>query len=250
MLPNLVNLAVSDDLTLIAHDGSLDNELSVANGTQIRLTLLWRGLGALPDLTLADTEGRWQTDVPSQITLRDTMTREWRSVRIPADAPTGTVELTLPEGTVIGRYRIESLPMTTEPPEYEQGVGAAFPGVGELVGYSLSEPVTLESPPELTLVWRGGEIPSDVSYTVFAQILNADGRVIAQSDSLPASGARPTTGWREGEYIEDGHTLTYNELAAPGEATLIVGLYATSNNQRVRLADGSDYVVLDELAIR
>jgi hypothetical protein len=250
-LPTHVNAALADDLALTAHDGTLGNEVPIANGTEIRLTLLWRGSGELPDLTLADTEGRWRVDMPSLMTVRDPITREWRSVRVPAAAPSGVAELSLPDGTVIGRYRVESLPMMVESSAYENAVGAVFPGVGELVGYSLSEPITLDSPPELMLVWQAGEMPSEVSYTVFAQLLNADGRVIAQSDSLPASGARPTTGWREGEYIEDGHTLTYNELAEPGEMTLIVGLYDSTNNQRLRLGDGTDYVVLtNEIEIR
>src|SRR5690606_22495962 len=55
LLPNLVDVAIQDDLTLIGHDASLDSASSVANGSEIRLTLLWRGSGDLPDLMLADT---------------------------------------------------------------------------------------------------------------------------------------------------------------------------------------------------
>ncbi|HLU11055.1 MAG TPA: hypothetical protein VK003_15395, partial [Oceanobacillus sp.] len=192
-----------------------------------------------------------QVDVPSQLSSHETITREWRSLRIPADAPSGNAELMLPDGTIIRRYRIESLPMMTDQPDYEITVGETFPGVGELVGYSLSEAITLDTPPEVTLLWQAGDSPSEVSYTVFVQLLNADGRVIAQSDALPMSGSRPTTGWREGEYIEDRHVLAYNDLASTGEATLIVGMYDATNNQRLRLADESDYVILaDEVEIR
>jgi hypothetical protein len=243
-LPTSVNAEVQDDLTLVAHDAALNGETPVANGSDIRLTLLWSGSGTLPDLVLSDAEERWQVEVPSQVSAHDMVTREWRSVRIPADAPSGNADLILPDGTVIGRYGIESLPMLLEPPDYANTFEVAFPRVGELVGYSLGEPITLDSPPELTLVWRAGEAPSEVSYTVFAQLLNAEGRVIAQSDSLPASGARPTTGWREGEYIVDRHTLSYNDLATAGDVTLIIGLYDAANNQRVRLVDGTDHVVL------
>jgi hypothetical protein len=147
---------------------------------------------------------------------------------------------------VIGRYRIESLPMELEPPDFDQAAGIEFPGVGELVGYSLSEPITLDTPPTLTLVWRAGASSSEVSYTVFTQLLNAEGRVIAQSDSIPASGARPTTGWRAGEYIEDLHTLTYNDLVAQGETRLIVGLYDAATNQRLHLSNGADYLTLED----
>jgi hypothetical protein len=251
MLTTPVETIVRQNLTLIAHDGTLNAESSVANGSEIRVTLLWRGTGVLPDLTLLDTDGRWSVDVPPLITVHDSITLDWRSVRVPADAPSGLAELRLLNGTVIGHYTIESLPMTLEAPAFNHSVAVEFPGVGELVGYSLSDPITLDVPPTLTLIWRAGESPSDVSYTVFAQLLNTEGRVIAQSDSIPKTGTRPTTGWRTGEYIEDAHMLIYNDLAAPGEAALIVGLYDTTNNQRLRLAENTDYVVLsDEVEVR
>lgn len=250
-LPTHVSIPITNVLHLMAHNGSLDNSPIVVNGSEIRLTLLWGGIGTLPILTLADSEGRWSVDIPARVTTENIVTLDWRSARVPADTPSGMAELRLPDGVVIARYQIESLPMVFERPDFEHSVGIEFPGVGELVGYSLNEPITLDVPPALTFVWRAGESPSEVSYTVFAQLLNADGRVIAQSDSVPASGNRPTTGWRASEYVEDRHMLTYNDLAVPGVVTLIVGLYDSTNNQRLHLTDGTDHVVLaDGLEIR
>jgi 4-amino-4-deoxy-L-arabinose transferase-like glycosyltransferase len=245
-LPTRVNIPVTDDLTLAAHDGLLENSPAVVNGREIRLSLLWNGTGTLPTLTLVDTEGRWSVDILPYIDAIDNVTLDWRAVRVPAAAPSGTAELRLPDGTVIARYAIESLPMNVEMPAVDVPVRVEFPGVGALVGYRLTEPITLDSPPTLTLVWYASAVPADVSYTVFAQLLNDEGRVIAQSDSLPASGARPTTGWRIGEYIEDTHRLVFNDLAAPGEVRLIIGLYNPANNQRLLLEGGQDFVALAE----
>jgi hypothetical protein len=136
--------------------------------------------------------------------------------------------------------------MQVEAPAFDHPMNVEFSGVGEVIGYNLGEPITLDTPPTLTLVWQAGTTPPEVSYTVFAQLLNAEGRVIAQSDSIPAAGTRPTTGWRAEEFVEDSHTLVYNDLAASGEATLIIGLYDAMNGQRLHLADGSDFAVLAE----
>jgi uncharacterized membrane protein len=242
-LSNRVDIPLGDNLTLIAHNASMEG--AVTNGGDIRLTLLWQGAGEMPVLMLADEAAQWNVEVPTHIEAHGTITRDWRSVRVPAGAPSGVAELRLLDGTVIGSYTIESLPMLTEPPEYDQSVGIEFPGVGELVGYTLNEPVTADQAPVLNLVWRGGGTASEVSYTVFAQLVNTDGQVVAQSDSIPASHTRPTTGWRDDEYIEDRHTLSYNDLNRRGETMLIVGLYNAANNQRLQLTDGTDHVVLE-----
>jgi hypothetical protein len=107
-----------------------------------------------------------------------------------------------------------------------------------------SETLHRDAPLEVTLVWQAGETTPTTSYTVFVQLLDATGRVIAQSDRVPAEGMRPTTGWRAGEYIVDRHTLMLNADAAPGVATLIAGLYDAATGTRVPLAGGVDAAVL------
>lgn len=70
-------------------------------------------------------------------------------------------------------------------------------------------------------------------------MLDAQGQLIAQSDALPAQGARPTTGWRPGEYIVDTHELTFKPEATPGPARIIAGLYNAVTGQRATLANDS-----------
>jgi hypothetical protein len=240
---------LDDGLTLVTHNQP-DEPLTLRNGDEIRLEILWRGTPLPPTLTLADTAGRWQVAVAYGGAYSAPIERielDWRSARVPAQAESGTSELRLPNGAVIARYTIEALPLITELPSFNAAVGIEFPGVGALVGYTLSN-VRLDTPSSLALIWQAGETAPETPYTVFAQLVNADGRVAAQSDAYP--GGRATTGWRAGEYIEDVHTLAWNENAAPGAMTLIVGLYDASTGARLRLEDNTDAVTLARVEVR
>ncbi|MFQ3568532.1 MAG: glycosyltransferase family 39 protein [Aggregatilineales bacterium] len=241
-LETTVNVALADGLVLLAHSVA-EAPVAAVNGERLRLTLLWDGEGELPALTLRDAEAGWSLEIAPGTARANGLTRDWRTVAIPADVPSGEASLLLPDGTAIARYLIDALPFNAEPSPFGTAVDAAFPGVGQLVGFSL-EPVSLSASPQVTLVWRADDTTARDSYTVFVQLINDDGRVIAQSDALPAAGARPTSGWRPNEYIEDRHSLAYNSLAAPGRVRLIAGLYNALTGERVRTEDGRDAVEL------
>lgn len=237
-------LTVNDDLQLIGFSGSTNISPTFRNGETIPLTLLWRGEDVLPQLTLADANGLWNVEVPAPKTPHDSLTRDWRMVQVPLDALPGTAELRLPNGTIIGRYRVDLLPFLAEQPDYEIAANAEIPAVGSLVGYTVeSESVDHTQPLPVTLIWRVGKTTPQFNYTVFVQLLDAQGQLIAQSDSAPAQGTRPTNAWRPGEYIVDLHNLQFNQLAAPGTATLIVGMYDPLTGQRI-VVDGQDFIAL------
>jgi 4-amino-4-deoxy-L-arabinose transferase-like glycosyltransferase len=244
-LPVTVDVPASSDLTLIADNLT---EGTFRNGDTLRLALLWKGTGTIPDLTLADTAGKWSIPIPTPpYHDRDTIMLDWREAHIPPDAPSGTAEVRLPDGTVIGRYTIESLPALYSPPAFDRSVKSGeFSQAGNLIGYTISGDMTDRSQPfTLTLVWWALH-PTDISYTVFAQLVTDDGRVLAQSDSIPAGNTRPTTGWRDGEYIVDTHQVVFHDDAAPGTARLIVGLYDAATGQRLATVVGGDFVTLQE----
>jgi hypothetical protein len=189
-------------------------------------------------------------DVPPRESAQDGIRLDWRTVRVPAEAASGTAVLRFNDGTVMARFRVEATPMTLEVPPFEQAVGAQFPGLGELVGYSINDaPFSAGNPPEVTLVWRAGETPPEISYTVTVQLVDEAGQVIAQDDAIP--GARVTTGWRAGDYITSAHRLAFNGGAPTGEARLIVAVYDAQTGARIRLDDGTDAVVLERgIAVR
>jgi hypothetical protein len=238
------NISVSDNLMLLA-----DNIQggTFHNGDEIRLSLLWEGNGELPGLTLADTVNVWQIDIPSpSYPDRDAILLDWRTITIPLDAPSGQAELRLPDGSLLATYTIESLPAIYDQPSFDTPIGAEFSGVGTLVGYTLeSDTLDRSLPFDIILIWRADET-AVTSYTVFVQLIDADGQVIAQADAVPAANTRPTNNWRTGEYIVDIQHLTFNEAAQPGTARLLVGLYEPATGERVPLTSGGDFVVLAE----
>lgn len=230
-LPLRDNVTVGDDLQLLAHDlagGSLQP------GQTLSASLLWRGVGDLPDLTLAAADGSWARTLVPLDGPRDAVTLDWREVTVPATAAASDVLLLLPDGGELARWTIDVLPRLDAAPEFAVAVDRTLGALGSLVGYTLADasPATT-GPLEVTLVWQAGAGVEPTSFTVFVHLLNEQGQIIAQSDSAPAQGGRPTSGWREGEVILDRHELRFNALAGPGPARLIVGMYDARSGLRL-----------------
>ncbi|MFO7320591.1 MAG: glycosyltransferase family 39 protein [Chloroflexota bacterium] len=241
-LPYLRGDVTTGDLTLAAQSLSPAVQTRVTNGELLRIALLWQGAGALPELVLEAADGSWRVDIPAPARDRAMVTLDWREVIVPAGAETGEIALRLPDGTVVATLWLDAQPMLLEPPPYQHPIGAEFPGVGTLVGADFpADAVSIDAPVPVTLVWQAAnDAPAGRPLTVFVQLLDGSGRVIAQSDMQPAAGARPTTGWRPDEYIVDAHELRWNENARPGVGRLIAGLYDAESGERVLLAGGGD----------
>lgn len=234
----------NSDLKLIAHNLKT---LTLHNGDLLQMALLWSGKNVILDLRLVAADGSWQTPINAPVYPdHDSITLDWRQVQIPLDAASGKANVELPDGTVIGSLTIDAIPAIYEQPAVDTVINADVPNIGTLVGYSVQGDMTDRSQPfTLKLVWKAMQ-PGAVSYTVFAQLITEDGRVLAQSDSLPANGARLTTGWRTGEYIIDEHTVNFHADATAGTASLIVGLYDAATNQRVSITPMGDFITLQK----
>lgn len=169
-------------------------------------------------------------------------TRAWLTYNIPSSGQ-GLTYLEA-EDVVIATYTIEQINRTFEIPEFDLEVNEKFPGVGNLLGVNLvSETVVFGEPFSLDLIWQANAA-TPISYTVFVQLLNADGQLVAQSDSIPVNGTRPTTNWMAGEYLIDNHTLDYKVDTYEGDATLIVGWYDANTGTRVPSGDSEEYIQL------
>jgi hypothetical protein len=84
----------------------------------------------------------------------------------------------------------------------------------------------------LTLFWRARKLVPE-NLKVFAHLLNAKGELVAQRDSEPVGGLRPTSGWEVGEAIEDRlGVLLPNELPG-GDYRIVVGLYDPATGDRL-----------------
>ncbi len=90
-----------------------------------------------------------------------------------------------------------------------------------------------------TLYWSAHKTP-DTSYKVFVHLLDANGVLRAQRDSVPQNGALPTNRWFPGEYIADEYVLNLpNDLAA-GEYRIVAGMYDEATTVRVPLFDANN----------
>jgi hypothetical protein len=121
-----------------------------------------------------------------------------------------------------------------------------------LEGYDLS--TTQPHPGDsltLTLYWASaGPLASD--YTVFVQLVDDAGQIVAQGDGPPRAGRYPTSAWGPEESFDDPHTLQLPIELAPGNYYLLVGLYNPQDNMRLLTGGGeTDHVRLEQaIAVR
>ena len=148
----------------------------------------------------------------------------------------------------LGQVELDESALLWKPPPTAQSVGVQIGGFAELLGYDLrATQVAPGRPFRLTLYWQAlNDTPLETSYTVFTQLLAADGHLIAQHDGPPAGNERPTMTWVGGEVIEDVHTLVFHDTVYAGPATLIVGLYDSATVTRLNTSQGQDHVTLPE----
>jgi hypothetical protein len=126
----------------------------------------------------------------------------------------------------------------------EARLGDAF----ALVGYTLARAGDMLN---ITLYWRS-VAKSDVDYTVFVHLLDAEGNVRAQRDVAPRGGAYPTLIWDVGEIVRDDYALTLPRDLTSGEYRLVIGMYEYPGLTRLNATDTAgnwlgDHFVLDEI---
>lgn len=91
---------------------------------------------------------------------------------------------------------------------------------------------------QLGLTWQ--DLTSvDEDYTVFVHLLDANERMWGQQDTQPVYGTHPTSQWKEGEIIEDAHTLWTDEASPLGLYRIEVGLYLLRTMERLQVLDAS-----------
>jgi hypothetical protein len=120
------------------------------------------------------------------------------------------------------------------------GIGAVVGDQMELTGYDLAsaswQPGAIVP---LTLFWQR-QAPVDQDYNIFVHVLDGNGQLVAQTDSAPVGGLRPTSSWEEGEIIVDRHGLLLPDTLPPGEYELLAGMVLPETGERlvVRAVDG------------
>jgi hypothetical protein len=89
----------------------------------------------------------------------------------------------------------------------------------------------------------------DQDYTVFVHILDEGQRIWGQEDIGPVHGTYPTSQWKEGEIIEDIHSVQLSYEAPPGEYQIEVGLYLLSTMARLPVLDEGMKAIDDKMII-
>ena len=136
------------------------------------------------------------------------------------------------------------------PPEPQQALGFQLGEAIGLMGFDRGgsgfEPGETIS---LTLYWEVlGLLEED--YTVFVQVIDADGQVVTQKDNYPQNGTYPTSIWSE----QDPIVVDEYELVLPTEIgrppyRIIVGMYRLEDGSRLPIRDSDGQLVGDHLVL-
>jgi hypothetical protein len=258
-------------LVLLGYDQAAE---TVSPGDRIPLTLYWRAGSASPvdyrvSLQLLGPDGRAVVEQSSGLvggrypTTRwreGELVRDWQDLALPVTLPAGDYSLVLsvPQAgasvskVTLGSVAVRGRPRFFAPPAVQHAADMRLGEGMHLAGYDLEAPqVRPGHSVSLTLHWRA-EREMTRSYTVFVHLLDASGRVRAQQDSVPGSGALPTTGWAPGEYLDDHYEIPLPVDLPAGEYTIEVGAYDAATGVRLAVVGAGgegmgDQVILPEI---
>jgi len=255
------------DFTLLTADF---DRAQATPGDAIQATLLWRAesdgeastCGTCTMALFLQTPGGPVAStypvLPATAWRAGDVLRSQHRLTLPATLGSGTYTWTI--GLVASSVRpvaqlsvVASSHVFTPPSSLQQPVGASLGNLATLTGFDLApstggEPIIHPGDVlTVTLIWRA-EGTAASSYHVFLHLLDPEGKLVVQSDGVPANWTRPTTGWLPGEYIADTRTLAIPPGAQIGDYTLYTGLYIP-DGERLTAPDGRDTILLTTIAV-
>jgi hypothetical protein len=241
--------------------GHSDPGGSIQAGDPLLLELYWQATDKLPadeQLTIELVDGQGAVAQRFNAPLVDGLPTSawrpgdlWRVVhlwRLPASTAAGDYDIVLRLGQErslpLGTITVTTPDRQLAPPDIAFPAGIDFGNAGSnavvrLAGYDVAQTAAPGETLPVTLSWLAlAETP--VSYKVFVQLLDEQGRLVTGSDAVPAGWTRPTTGWIAGEYIQDRHDLLLPADLPSGSYQLLVGFYDATTGQRLLTAAGED----------
>jgi hypothetical protein len=146
------------------------------------------------------------------------------------------------------RWVFQVTPLQDEPMHVFVGDAIIFKGY-DLGAQSMRPGETLE----LVLYWSALH-ETDANYTVFAHVLDAEGKLVAQRDGLPGDAEHRTYQWWPGYFDWDEWPITLPSDLSSGVYTLRIGMYDSQTQIRlpVTAADGTplgDGIVLTQITV-
>lgn len=175
----------------------------------------------------------------------------WRGIHVvtvPGDLPAGAYDVALQlandEEQLIGEaVRLTQMEITTPersftlPQTPQTTANVTWNNGIELLGYDLvSDLVPRGNGVQLTFYWQPND-QVDRSLTMFVHLLDLQGNLVAQQDTIPVNGTRPTTGWVAGEILTDDIAIFIRDDIPPGEYRLSTGWYDATTGERVKLSE-------------
>jgi 4-amino-4-deoxy-L-arabinose transferase-like glycosyltransferase len=259
----------ADRLELVGYHAT-----ELAPGQPVMVTLYWRRRQSLPaDVQLftqiLDRNGNAIAAIHDWPLHGVYRVRAWQqdevmplsyTLNIPPDASPGPYRLIAGVFDILGHDRVPlqtgedvatvatlKLPLPAANAQPAQLFSAKFGDTIQLSGYTLTPAA---DGLHLDLFWQATATP-DFDYTVFVHVVNANGEIVAQSDSQPLNGQYPTSIWSPGEIVVDERFIRL----VPGTHQIFVGLYRWDTGERLpAVMDGEraaeDRVLLQEIVIR
>jgi 4-amino-4-deoxy-L-arabinose transferase-like glycosyltransferase len=101
----------------------------------------------------------------------------------------------------------------------------------------------------LKVYWQANK-PLANDYTIFTQVLDEQGALVAGRDAQPLGGYFPTSQWPAGEIVTDVIRVPLPANLPAGEYALITGMYLLETLERLSASNGAgDYVKLTTITV-
>lgn len=150
------------------------------------------------------------------------------------------------ERVQVGDLELKSSDRQFTAPQVAHSQTAKIGGSIELLGYDF---VKSKAAPggqfPVKLYWHA-TAPVKTGYKVFVHLLDSNGILRAQQDSVPKSGSLPTDQWLGGEYISDEYTLSIPADVQPGDFQIEIGMYSQDTGVRMPALDASGFRLPDD----
>ena len=123
-----------------------------------------------------------------------------------------------------------------------------------LIGHKVNDTVGAGETLRPRLYWQA-QATMDEDYIVFVHLLDQGGNHRAQQDCQPQKGDYPTSLWRRGEVIWDGHEIPLPPDLPAGTYRVVAGMYLLESMERLPVFDEtgrrlpSDLIPLGEIQV-
>jgi hypothetical protein len=137
--------------------------------------------------------------------------------------------LALPFTVIVPAYEWRTLPpdraqATISQPVYARYAKPWEQGIVLRGWHAPPPPAAAGTTVDIRLLWHALE-RVEHNWTVFVHLVDAEGAIVAEHNSIPQRGQFPMPHWTPGDWLTDTHPLALPPDLPPGAYTLRVGLY-------------------------